>query len=150
MLKRCMILDFSDLDIAHLCLTPHFEERHCFIDQHKKVFLIKFYNFKNLGCAIDHGSSGSKSSNSSRWHAHVPAMWRMLHQLGQDPGWAQGPDHWTNCKGWTGMMLIRMTTITPTIKIIGVVIAQWLARRLATGKVTGSNPGRGENLLIFD
>ena len=31
-----------------------------------------------------------------------------------------------------------------------VVIAQWLARRLATWKVLGSNPSRGENLLISD
>ena len=31
-----------------------------------------------------------------------------------------------------------------------VVIAPWLARRLATGKVPGSNPGEGENLLISD
>ena len=29
-----------------------------------------------------------------------------------------------------------------------VVIAQWLARRVATGEVPGSNPGKGENLLI--
>ena len=31
-----------------------------------------------------------------------------------------------------------------------VVIAQWLARWLATGEVPGSNPGKGENLLISD
>ena len=30
------------------------------------------------------------------------------------------------------------------------VIAQWLARQLATGEVLGSNPGKGENLLISD
>ena len=29
-----------------------------------------------------------------------------------------------------------------------VIIAQWLAWRLATGEVPGSNPGKGENLLI--
>ena len=34
--------------------------------------------------------------------------------------------------------------------IYQVVIAQWLARRLATGEVPGSNPGKGENLLISD
>ena len=31
-----------------------------------------------------------------------------------------------------------------------VVMAQWLARRLAIGEVPGSNPGEGENLLISD
>ena len=31
-----------------------------------------------------------------------------------------------------------------------VVIAQLLARRLATVEVLGSNPGKGENLLISD
>ena len=31
-----------------------------------------------------------------------------------------------------------------------VVIAQWLAWRLATGEVPGSNPGKGEDLLISD
>ena len=31
-----------------------------------------------------------------------------------------------------------------------VVIAQWLARRLPTGEVPGSNPGKGEDLLISD
>ena len=31
-----------------------------------------------------------------------------------------------------------------------VAIAQWLARRLATGEVLGPNPGKGENLLISD
>ena len=31
-----------------------------------------------------------------------------------------------------------------------VVIAQWLARQLATGEVPGSNPSKGENLLISD
>ena len=31
-----------------------------------------------------------------------------------------------------------------------VVIAQWLARRLATRVVLGSNPSKGENLLISD
>ena len=31
-----------------------------------------------------------------------------------------------------------------------VVIAQWLARRLATGEVLGSNPGKSVNLLISD
>ena len=31
-----------------------------------------------------------------------------------------------------------------------VVIAQWLARRLATEEVPGSNPGKGENLLISE
>ena len=34
--------------------------------------------------------------------------------------------------------------------IIVVVIAQWLARRLANGEVPGSNPGKGEDLLISD
>ena len=29
-----------------------------------------------------------------------------------------------------------------------VVIAQWLARCLATGEVQGSNPGKGVNLLV--
>ena len=29
-----------------------------------------------------------------------------------------------------------------------VIIAQWLACRLATGEVSGSNPSKGENLLI--
>ena len=33
------------------------------------------------------------------------------------------------------------------IVINQVVIAQWLARRLAAGEVLGSNPGKGENLL---
>ena len=31
-----------------------------------------------------------------------------------------------------------------------VVIAQWLARQLATGEVLGSNPGKGDNLLISE
>ena len=31
-----------------------------------------------------------------------------------------------------------------------VVIAQWLAQRLATGEVPGSNPGKRDNLLISD
>ena len=31
-----------------------------------------------------------------------------------------------------------------------VVIAQWLARWLAIGEVVGSNPYKGENLLISD
>ena len=31
-----------------------------------------------------------------------------------------------------------------------VIIAQWLAWRLATWEVPGSNPGKGENLLISD
>ena len=31
-----------------------------------------------------------------------------------------------------------------------VVIAQWLAWRLATGDVLGLSPGKGENLLISD
>ena len=31
-----------------------------------------------------------------------------------------------------------------------VVIAQWLAWRLATGEVSGSNSGKGDNLLISD
>ena len=31
-----------------------------------------------------------------------------------------------------------------------VIIAQWLARRLATGEVPGSNPSKGDNLLISD
>ena len=31
-----------------------------------------------------------------------------------------------------------------------VVIAQWLALRLATREVRGSNPGKGDNLLILD
>ena len=31
-----------------------------------------------------------------------------------------------------------------------VVIAQWLVWQLATGKVPGSNPGKGDNLLISD
>ena len=31
-----------------------------------------------------------------------------------------------------------------------VVIAQWLAWRLAIGEVLGSNPGKGENLVISD
>ena len=31
-----------------------------------------------------------------------------------------------------------------------VIIAPWLAWRLATGEVTGSNPGKGENLLFSD
>ena len=30
------------------------------------------------------------------------------------------------------------------------IIAQWLARWLATGVIPGSNPGMGDNLLIFD
>ena len=30
------------------------------------------------------------------------------------------------------------------------VIAKWLARGLASGEVPGSNPGKGENLLISD
>ena len=34
-------------------------------------------------------------------------------------------------------------------KIDQVVIAQWLARRLATGEVPGSNPGKGDNLINF-
>ena len=37
-----------------------------------------------------------------------------------------------------------------TIEGNQVVIAQWLAWRLATGEVPGSNPGKGENLLISD
>ena len=37
-----------------------------------------------------------------------------------------------------------------TIRSYQVVIAQWLARRLATGEVLGSNPGKSENLLISD
>ena len=35
-------------------------------------------------------------------------------------------------------------------KIYQVFIAQWLAQQLATGVVPGSNPGKGENLLISD
>ena len=31
-----------------------------------------------------------------------------------------------------------------------VIIAQWLARRLATRVVPGSNPGKGDNLLIHE
>ena len=31
-----------------------------------------------------------------------------------------------------------------------VIIAQWLARWLATGEVLGSNPGKGKNLLISE
>ena len=31
-----------------------------------------------------------------------------------------------------------------------VIIAQWIAQRLATGEVPGSNPSKGENLLIDD
>ena len=37
-----------------------------------------------------------------------------------------------------------------TLENYQVVIAQWLARRLATGEVPGSNPGKGENLLISE
>ena len=42
--------------------------------------------------------------------------------------------------------------LNPTLPSKQVVIAQWLARRLATGGgvVPGSNPGKGENLLISD
>ena len=39
---------------------------------------------------------------------------------------------------------------TTFITIYQVVIAQWLAWRLATRVVPGSNPGKGENLLISD
>ena len=45
------------------------------------------------------------------------------------------------------------STIKITIKkqsINQVVIAQWLAWRLATSEVPGLNPGKGENLLISD
>ena len=38
----------------------------------------------------------------------------------------------------------------PTLSKNQVVIAQWLAQRHATGEVPGSNPGKGENLLISD
>ena len=31
-----------------------------------------------------------------------------------------------------------------------VIIAQWLVQRLATGEVPGSNPTKGDNLLISD
>ena len=31
-----------------------------------------------------------------------------------------------------------------------VVIAQWLVQRLGAGKVPGSNPGKGDNLLISE
>ena len=31
-----------------------------------------------------------------------------------------------------------------------VIIAQWVGWQLATGEVPGSNPGKGENLLISD
>ena len=31
-----------------------------------------------------------------------------------------------------------------------VVMARWLARRFATREVPGSNPGKGDNLLISD
>ena len=31
-----------------------------------------------------------------------------------------------------------------------VIIAQWLARRLTTREVPGSNPGKGVNLLLSD
>ena len=46
----------------------------------------------------------------------------------------------------------RMTMMM-TIKRLGknqVIIAQWLAQRLATVEVLGSNPEKGENLLISD
>ena len=33
---------------------------------------------------------------------------------------------------------------------LNIYIAQWLARQLATGEVPGSNPGKGENLLISE
>ena len=31
-----------------------------------------------------------------------------------------------------------------------IVIAQWFVRRLITGEVPGSNPSKGDNLLISD
>ena len=37
-----------------------------------------------------------------------------------------------------------------TLLLHQVVIAQWLARRHATGEIPGSNPGKGDNLLISD
>ena len=45
---------------------------------------------------------------------------------------------------------VKNTSINQTVMEYQVIIAQWLARRLATGEFRGSNPGKGENLLISD
>ena len=42
------------------------------------------------------------------------------------------------------------TIISQFVGTNQVVIAQWLAQRLATREVPGSNPGKGENLLISE
>ena len=48
--------------------------------------------------------------------------------------------------------LSKLGQVMPLLKSHSnqVVIAKWLARRLATGEVPGSNLGKGENLLIAD
>ena len=43
-----------------------------------------------------------------------------------------------------------VSTLFHTVVTDQVVIAQWLARRPATGEVRGSNPVKGENLLISE
>ena len=58
------------------------------------------------------------------------------------------------CEKWQGVTYIGDRKIVHQFTKKGldhqVVIAQRLAWRLATGEVPGSNPGKGENLLIFD
>ena len=46
--------------------------------------------------------------------------------------------------------LAQNNKIVKDIWLDQVFIAQWLARRLATGVVPDSNPCKGENLLISD
>ena len=48
------------------------------------------------------------------------------------------------------MKFFLYTNIVDFLWNYQVVVAQWLARRLATGEVPGSNPGKGKNLLISD
>ena len=59
--------------------------------------------------------------------ARQPSGLVELHSSSQDPIW-------------------KMRTSQPTIASIDqVIIVQWLVRGLATGEVTGSTPGKGDN-----
>ena len=49
----------------------------------------------------------------------------------------------------TDEVLLYKWTIVSNSSIHQVIIAKWLAWRLATGEVPSSNPGKGENLIIL-
>ena len=45
--------------------------------------------------------------------------------------------------------LSKVTSFELNVAVQQFVLAQWLARRLATGEVQGSNPGKGKNISRF-